>query len=90
MELDPKLARIARDAAVLRNEDCGTTADDAFNRLIESIKKRPESIQKMIGHLMAIQDKFPMPEAGKKAFIQDIEYTNKKHGWNLQIKKDKE
>ena len=86
MILDPKLAKMARDAAVLRAATCGTTTEDAFNRLIESIKKHPENIQRMIDTIVDMQDEWPMPEEGMKAFIRDMEYTNKKHGWNLHIK----
>ena len=83
--LDPKFAKMTHDAAVLASAG-GMTSEEAFDKLIESFSNAEERIQRMIDIFMDMQDEWPMLEEGWKAFIRDIEYTNKKHGWNLHIK----
>lgn len=66
----------------------GIDPEQAFNTLREGTRKIPELLQTMIDTVVAMQDEFPMPEEGWKSFIEDIEYTNQKHGLNLHIKSE--
>lgn len=83
-ELDMKKAR---DLAVIAKElqEC-TQAYDAFELLMEGIKKVPDQLQMMVDHIVVLQKQFPMPRDGWNAFIKDLQYTNRKHGLNLRIK----
>ena len=57
------------------------------DKYIQDIKDRMEAFsQRTIDVLMNMQDDWPMPEEGKEQLIKDVEYTNKKRGWNLKVK----
>ena len=76
-----KLMEIAKAAAKIE------TDVDPFEIILEGIRKVPEQLQMMLDSIVAMQDEFPMPKEGWEQFVKDIEYTNKKHGLNLQIRK---
>lgn len=65
------------------------TPEEAFDSIVESIKRAESDCQKMIDVVVNMQDEWPMPQEGRDAFVRDIDYTNKKRGWNLQIRKRK-
>lgn len=78
------LMAVAKAAAELN------TKADAMATVMEGIRKVPEQMQMMVDTVVAMQDEFPMPHEGWEQFVKDIEYTNKKHGLNLQIRKPDE
>ena len=55
--------------------------------ILEGIRNVPNQLQMMVDSIVAMQEDFPMPEEGWQAFVRDIEYTNKKHGLNLKIRR---
>ena len=75
------LAEIAKAAAKIGS------SQDPIEMMLESIRKVPEQMQKMVDTIVAMQDEFPMPEEGWKQFVKDIKYTNEKHGLNLVIRR---
>ncbi len=79
-----KLIEIAKAAAKIEHDV------DPFEMILEGIRKVPEQLQKMLDTIVAMQDEFPMPQEGWEQFVKDIEYTNEKHGLNLQIRKPDE
>ena len=78
-----ELARAAKDMASCS----GVSSGEAFEKLCAGIRKIPHTLQVMVDTLVDMQETFPMPKEGWDAFVRDIEYTNKKHGYNLQIRK---
>ena len=76
-----KLMEIAKAAARIE------TDVDPLEIILEGIRKVPEQLQMMVDSIVAMQDEFPMPREGWEQFVKDIEYTNEKHGLNLQIRK---
>lgn len=81
-EQQKKLAEIARDFAATT----AISTKDAFEMLMRDVLLTESRLQKMIDSLVAIQNEWPMPEAGWKQFVEDIEHTNKKHDFNLIIR----
>lgn len=63
----------------------GISSDEAFERIRAGIRKIPHNLQTMVDILVGMQETFPMPKDGWDAFVRDIEYTNRKHGYNLKI-----
>jgi hypothetical protein len=82
---DDNLIEIAKRAAEL-NKQAGLTTEDAFELVMEGIRRIPINLQMMVDSIVAIQKDFPMPKEGWEAFVRDLEYTNEKHGFNLVIK----
>ena len=41
--------------------------------------------QQFIDTICNLQDTWPMPDEGWDQFLKDIEYTNQKRGWNLEV-----
>jgi len=56
-----------------------------FKKLADP-KHAEQEAQKMVDSICVMQYAWPMPEEGWKQFVADIEHTNKKRGWNLEIK----
>ena len=75
-----KLAAVARAIAEHKSPD------DAFEALLEGIRKIPEHLQFMVDSIVALQEEFPMPEEGWRRFVGDIERTNERLGINLRIR----
>ncbi len=66
------------------------SAEEAFDSIVESIRRMPDDAQRMIDVLVSMQDEWPMPAKGWEAFVGSIEHTNKKRGWDLHIKQEEE
>ena len=79
-----KLAALAKAAA----EISGKSSKEALEKIIQSVLSAEQQTQKVIDSIMAMQPGWPMPEENWKQFIADIEFTNKKRGWNLVIKQE--
>lgn len=79
-----KLMEIAKAAAKIKHDA------DPMEMVLEGIRKVPQQLQMMLDSIVAMQDEFPMPKEGWEHFVKDVEYTNKKHGLNLQIRKPDE
>ncbi len=79
-----KLIEVAKAAAKIE------TDVDPLEIILEGIRKVPEQMQMMVDSIVAMQDEFPMPKEGWEQLVKDIEYTNQKHGLNLQIRKPDE
>lgn len=75
-------------AAKEQARDCPpATQEEMIEILMESIRDTPRQIQFLIDSIVDMQETLPMPRENWQAFIRDIEYTNRKHGWNLQVPK---
>lgn len=61
------------------------TADEAFDIVLEGVRDIPRQLQMLIDSIAGLQEKFPMSQTGWERFVKDIEYTNRKYGYNLQI-----
>lgn len=83
-----ELEDIRKHIAQLEKErlDLGES-EVVFEILLDSILDVPRQLQLMIDGVVAAQKFIPMPEEGWDQFVRDIEYTNQKHGWNLQVPK---
>ena len=77
------LRAIAKAAAELN------TTSDPLDIILDSIRSVPQQMQRMVDTIVAMQEEYPMPQAGWDAFVRDIEYTNEKHGLNLVIRIDR-
>ncbi len=62
-----KLAAAARAVAGHKSPD------DAFEALLEGIRKKPEQLQRMVDTVVAMQEEWPMPEEGWRRFVEDLE-----------------
>jgi len=76
-----ELATLAKAAA----EISGKSSEEAFEAIKQSILQNEQQAQKIIDTLVTMQKGWPMPEEGWKQFLADIEFTNKKRGWNLKV-----
>ena len=77
------LRAIAKAAAELN------TTSDPIEIILEGIRSVPQQMQRLVDTVVAMQEEYPMPQAGWDAFVRDIEYTNEKHGLNLVIRTGK-
>ena len=62
------------------------SASEAYETIARSISGIEVHLQMMIDTIVNIQDEWPMPKDGWRQFVEDIKRTNKKYGFNLQIK----
>ncbi len=81
LEAAEKLAILAREAAKIADK----SSEKAFENIVESIALAEQRSQECINTIIQLQSTFPMPQEGWDAFVRDIEYTNEKRGWNLQV-----
>lgn len=77
-----RLNEIAKAAAAINP----MSSEEAIEVLLDSIERIPGQLQMMIDTIIGMQDRWPMPEEGWKRFVGDIERTNERFGFNLQIK----
>jgi len=61
------------------------TKEQAFEKLLAGINDVPRQLQFLVDSIVGIQEVFPMSIESWRQFVQDIDYTNKKHGLNLVI-----
>lgn len=76
------LKKLAEDAKKLNK----LSPDEMFQRLLTDIAKTESYLQAMIDSIVAIQGEWPMPEDGWRQFVEDMERTNERYDFNLQIK----
>ena len=54
-----------------------------------ALKLNSESLaQTSIDVICDLQADWPMPAENWNQFVKDVEHTNKKRGWNLEIRRD--
>ncbi len=80
-----KLAALPKAAADIS----GKSSKEALEELLQSVLSAEQQTQKLVDSIVAMQPGWPMPEENWQAFLDDIEFTNQKHGWNLVIKANK-
>ena len=61
------------------------SSEEAIEALLDSIERIPGQLQMLIDTIVGMQGEWPMPEVGWKEFVDDIQRTNERYGYNLQI-----
>jgi len=77
------LEKIAKDAAAIST----ISSEEAFEIIMKGIIKVPEQLQMMLDTIVAMQDKWPMPEEGWKRFVESVDSTNERLGLSLVIRR---
>lgn len=61
------------------------SSEEAVEALLDSIERIPGQLQMMIDTIVGMQGEWPMPEVGWKEFVDAIQRTNERFGFNLRI-----
>ena len=75
------LEEIARAAAAINI----LSSEELFEAIAEGMNKMREQLQMLIDIIVGMQGEWPMPEEGWKQFVDDIQRTNERFGYNLRI-----